>query len=89
MAAAVVLGRSRYVLSNRIRTSLASLTRRSTSCSARRTSLSICTMSQAMPNRQRGSCRYQLSVATITILAIHALTIIRRGQLVGGGRSMG
>ena len=41
IAAAVVLGRSRYVLSNRIRTSLASLTPRSTSCGTRRTSLSI------------------------------------------------
>ena len=41
IAAAVVLGRSRYVLSNRIRTSLVSLTRRSTSCGTRRTSLSI------------------------------------------------
>ena len=37
----MVLGRSRYVHSNCIRTSLASLTRRSTSCGTRRTSLSI------------------------------------------------
>ena len=47
--------------SNRIRVSLASLARRSIRCSPRRTSLRICTMSQAMPNRQHGSCRYQLS----------------------------